>query len=96
MRGIWNLRQQATLDGNGVPRMSELFAAIDATGELCFVDEVPRGAACGCYCPECASPAVAKQGDSKAWHLRARGGPGTTAVPPSARQTYCDALRSAS
>lgn len=34
-----------------------------------FVQEAQRGAACGCFCPVCDSPLVAKQGDKKEWHF---------------------------
>lgn len=46
-----------------------LFAAVDQAGTMRFVEEVPRGHACGCFCPECGSPLVAKQGDEKIWHF---------------------------
>jgi len=46
-----------------------LFAAPDAQGRTRFVGEVPRGAACDCICPVCASPLVAKQGGVKEWHF---------------------------
>lgn len=49
--------------------MSQLFAAIDASGAIRFPEEVPRGAACGCFCPECASPLIARQGDARQWHF---------------------------
>ena len=49
--------------------MTQLFAAIDAGGALRFVGEVGRGADCGCLCPECASPLVARQGASNEWHF---------------------------
>lgn len=48
---------------------TRLFAAIDASGIVRFVGEVDRGAACGCYCPVCSSPLVAKQGHVKDWHF---------------------------
>ena len=54
--------------------MAELFAAIDAAGEVRFVAEVPRGSTCGCRCPECFSPLVAKQGTTRAWHFAHEGG----------------------
>ena len=34
-----------------------------------FIGEVARGAACGCLCPECGSPLVAKLGDEREWHF---------------------------
>ena len=49
--------------------MSQLFAALDAQGEIRFVGDVPRGAACGCFCPACASPLVAKLGEVNEWHF---------------------------
>lgn len=49
--------------------MIRLFAALDVTGAARFVDEVARGAACGCFCPECGSPLVAKHGEAREWHF---------------------------
>ena len=47
----------------------KLFAGLDAFGEMRFIGEVERGANCGCFCPECSSPLVAKQGDLLEWHF---------------------------
>ena len=49
--------------------MIRLFAALDAAGFMRFIGEVARGAACGCFCPECASPLVAKLGEEREWHF---------------------------
>lgn len=46
-----------------------LFAAIDADGNTRYIGEVVRGAACGCFCAECKSPVVAKQGTDHVWHF---------------------------
>lgn len=46
-----------------------LFAALDNLGNTKYVGEVPRGAACGCFCAECRSPLVAKQGPDQIWHF---------------------------
>ena len=46
-----------------------LFAAIDSSGQTQFIGEVLRGASCGCFCAECKSPVVAKQGRDHAWHF---------------------------
>lgn len=54
--------------------MATLFLARDAVGRTRFVGEVPRGAACGCFCPVCAAPLVAKQGDELEWHFAHEGG----------------------
>jgi len=48
---------------------SVLIMALDGTGEIRFVGEVPRGAACSCFCPICGSPLVAKQGQENEWHF---------------------------
>lgn len=49
--------------------MATLFVARDAAGVTRFVGDVPRGAACGCFCPVCKSALVAKQGDELDWHF---------------------------
>ncbi len=54
--------------------MQQLFAAPDDAGAIRFVDEVPRGAACGCFCPVCSAPLVAKQGRELQWHFAHEGG----------------------
>lgn len=54
--------------------MATLFVARDAVGRTRFVGEVPRGAACGCFCPVCAAPLVAKQGEALEWHFAHEGG----------------------
>ena len=48
---------------------TKLFAALDGLGAVRFVGEVDRGAACGCFCPVCASPLIARQGRLKEWHF---------------------------
>lgn len=42
---------------------------MDESGAVRFVGEVDRGAACGCFCPVCASPLIARQGRLKEWHF---------------------------
>ena len=54
--------------------MSQLFAALDARGAIRFVGDVPRGAACACFCPDCSSPLIARQGTEKEWHFAHEGG----------------------
>lgn len=46
-----------------------LFAAVDTGGNIKFVGDVARGAACDCFCPACKSPVVAKQGSVLTWHF---------------------------
>lgn len=48
---------------------TNLFAALNSSGETKFIDEVDRGSACGCFCPICASPLVAKHGSVNEWHF---------------------------
>lgn len=43
--------------------------AQDATGRMVHIDSVPRGKSCGCHCPHCKEPLVAKHGDIKAHHF---------------------------
>jgi len=50
-----------------------LFAAYDGAGGLRFIGDVARGAACGCFCPACGCPLVAKQGDEVQWHFAHEG-----------------------
>lgn len=38
-------------------------------GNMRFIGEVDRGADCGCVCPVCGSPLVARQGMSNDWHF---------------------------
>lgn len=46
---------------------------LQAEGEqLVDVGNVRRGNACGCICPSCRTPLVARQGDEKAWHFAHR------------------------
>ena len=54
--------------------MIRLFAGLGRDGAMRFIGEVERGAACGCLCPECGSPLVAKQGSEKDWHFAHEGG----------------------
>ena len=54
--------------------MIRLFAGLGGDGAMRFIGEVERGAACGCRCPECGSPLVAKQGNEKEWHFAHEGG----------------------
>lgn len=46
-----------------------LFAGLDSAGAIRFVGDVPRGLACGCFCPGCGSPLVAKRGETNIWHF---------------------------
>ncbi|MFW2374099.1 MAG: competence protein CoiA family protein [Gammaproteobacteria bacterium] len=39
------------------------------TGMLVDVTEAKRGSQCGCICPECKTPLIARQGDEKEWHF---------------------------
>lgn len=39
-------------------------------GRIVTASEVPRGAACGCVCPECGGPLQAHHGDVLRWHFQ--------------------------
>lgn len=45
-----------------------LLIAFDSDGALRHVNSVPNGAACGCVCPACRQPLVAKNGGAKLIH----------------------------
>ncbi len=45
-----------------------LVFAIDANGQLVHIDSVKNGSACGCVCPSCEQPLVAKNGGEKLVH----------------------------
>lgn len=53
-----------TVDLNLVP-----FGLNSADGTLVDVADVPRGAKCGCICPSCKTPLIARQGEDKGWHF---------------------------
>ncbi len=45
------------------------FAKHIDTGEFVDVYDVPNGGECGCVCPSCGTPLIARQGAQKAWHF---------------------------
>jgi hypothetical protein len=50
---------------------AELVYGLDAYGRIVHVSTVPRGAACGCKCPNplCGIPLIARKGDEKVYHF---------------------------
>ena len=42
------------------------------SGELVDVGSVKRGKACGCICPSCKTPLLARHGDAREWHFAHR------------------------
>ncbi|CAG20115.1 competence protein CoiA family protein [Photobacterium profundum] len=45
------------------------FGLETSTNNLVDVAEVENGKKCGCICPSCSTPLIAKQGNEKAWHF---------------------------
>jgi hypothetical protein len=43
--------------------------AIAKDGRVVSVNEVERGQACGCTCPACRRPLIARQGEVRVWHF---------------------------
>jgi len=45
------------------------FGLIESNNELVDVAEVNRGKQCGCICPSCRTPLVARHGETNVWHF---------------------------
>lgn len=43
--------------------------AVDSNGKLVHVDDVPKGKACGCFCPNCKERLLARQGEKRKHHF---------------------------
>lgn len=43
--------------------------ALDGNGVLVHVDSIPKGKACGCFCPACKKPLYAKHGQKRTHHF---------------------------
>lgn len=46
-----------------------ILQAIDLSGKSVFIDDVPNGKKCGCFCSECKGVLIARQGNVKAHHF---------------------------
>lgn len=59
-----------------VPDLANLlpFAVRQDTGECVDVHTVHQGARCGCLCPSCKAPLIARQGAIKVWHFAHQAG----------------------
>ena len=59
--------------GGGIFKMQNWELAVpfgvDANGARVFVNDVPRGRACGAFCPACGAQLLARQGDVMSWHF---------------------------
>lgn len=49
--------------------MVSIFAGMDDTGAIRFLNEVPSGLACGCFCMVCGSALIARKGEINEWHF---------------------------
>ncbi len=45
------------------------FGLAASSGMLVDIADVPRGGKCGCICPACKTPLIARQGEEKGWHF---------------------------
>lgn len=45
------------------------FGLRELDGKFCDIAHVPRGKKCGCICPSCKTPLIARQGKVKHWHF---------------------------
>ena len=46
-----------------------ILQALDSNGKSVFIDDVPRGKKCGCFCSECKGALIARQGNVKVHHF---------------------------
>lgn len=46
-----------------------ILQALDSNGKSVFIDDVPRGKKCGCFCSECKGALIARHGNVKAHHF---------------------------
>ncbi len=71
-----------------------LLRALDEQGALVHVDTVPNGSACGCVCPSCKQPLIAKNaGSVLVHHFAHKKGACAWAVETSITLTVLDILR---
>jgi hypothetical protein len=49
-----------------------ILQAIDEKGKSVFIDDVPNGKNCGCYCKECGGALIARQGNIKVLERKKR------------------------
>ncbi|ART61480.1 hypothetical protein CBP36_21165 (plasmid) [Acidovorax carolinensis] len=54
--------------------MVVLFAGLDSTGQVRYLDEVPSGLACECTCLTCGAALVARKGSINDWHFAHQNG----------------------
>jgi len=57
------------LEDNAIEISLIPFGLRENDGEFVDVADVPRGKLCGCICPSCKSPLIARQGNLKEWHF---------------------------
>ncbi len=51
-----------------------ILQALDSNGKSVFIDDVPNGKNCGCFCSECKGALIARQGNIKAHHFAHQSG----------------------
>ena len=49
--------------------MVSIFAGMDDTGAVRFLNEVQSGLACGCFCMVCGATLIARKGEINEWHF---------------------------
>lgn len=52
------------------PPKVKLGWALLSSGQMLHVQNVARGKACGCICPDCHTPLIARQGEKNSWHFQ--------------------------
>ena len=46
-----------------------ILSALNEEGKIVYIDEVPNGKSCGCFCAECGERLIARQGNIKIHHF---------------------------
>ncbi len=57
------------LEGTEIDNILIPFGLRKLDGKFCDIAHVPRGKKCGCICPSCKAPLIARQGRVKHWHF---------------------------
>lgn len=69
--------------------MAQLTLGVKPDKSICFIEEVPGGINCGCFCPICGSLLIAKQGAVNEWHFAHEAGQERPECEVGAHNLFC-------